>query len=245
MFILLENIFFKSIKNWDNKTWLSSSSYIKSFNKFLIKHGKLTHNSKIIDVGCGRGRILGHLFSKLKLRTKPIGVDLEKHKDRETRIIFKNVDAITFFKQSNANFDLILIKQTIHLLKIFEIKKLLNFCRNRLNHDGKIVILTLDPYRNEIPTFSLMRRHLTISLKRDRKITKFISKLYSAKIKKKFIFNVKISKKKYLEMIKNRYISTLLKFTNKEILEGADEINLKYKKVLEFKDKLQCIIIKK
>ena len=33
--------------------------------------------------------------------------------------------------------------------------------------------------------------------------------------------------------------------TNKEILEGADEINLKYKKVLEFKDKLQCIIIKK
>jgi len=26
-----------SLKNWDNKTWLSSTSYIKSFNKFLIK----------------------------------------------------------------------------------------------------------------------------------------------------------------------------------------------------------------
>ena len=25
------------IKNWDNKTWLSSKNYIKSFNKFLIK----------------------------------------------------------------------------------------------------------------------------------------------------------------------------------------------------------------
>ena len=32
-------------------------------------------------------------------------------------------------------------------------------------------------------------------------------------------------------MIKNRYISTLLKFSTKEILEGADEINLKYKKI--------------
>ena len=46
-------------------------------------------------------------------------------------------------------------------------------------------------------------------------------------------------------MIKNRYISTLLKLSTKEILEGVDEINLKYKNLLKFKDKLQCIIIKK
>ena len=45
-------------------------------------------------------------------------------------------------------------------------------------------------------------------------------------------------------MIKNRYISTLLKFSPREILKGVDEINLRYKKVLKFKDKLQCIIIK-
>ena len=56
---------------------------------------------------------------------------------------------------------------------------------------------------------------------------------------------LKYPKKKYLEMIKSRYISTLLKFSAKEISEGIDEINLKYKKLLKFKDKLQCIIIKK
>ena len=54
-----------------------------------------------------------------------------------------------------------------------------------------------------------------------------------------------VSKKKYLEMIKNRYISTLLNFSTKEILQGANEINSNYKKLLKFKDKLQCIIIKK
>ena len=64
-----------SLKNWDNKTWLSSNSYIKSFNEFLIKETKLNKNSKIIDLGCGRGKILGNLTSKLRLIKKPIGID--------------------------------------------------------------------------------------------------------------------------------------------------------------------------
>ena len=239
------NIFFKSLKNWDNKNWLSSLGYIKFFNNFLIKHAKLTRASKVIDIGCGRGKILGHLASKLKLESKPIGIDLERHIDKDKRINFKKIDALKFFKNTDKTFDLILIKQTIHFLKISEIKKLLNSCKNALNHNGTIIIMTLDPYRNEIPTFSLMERHLRTSLKRDKRIIKFVSDSYAARVTKKFIFNVKIPKKKYLEMIKNRYISTLLKFSAKEISEGIDEINLKYKKLLKFKDKLQCIIIKK
>ena len=184
-----------SLKNWDNKTWLSSKDYIQSLNSFLLKQIKLNKNSQILDIGCGRGKILGSLYSRLRLKNKPIGIDIERHTDRDKRIIFKKVDAIKYLKKNRNRFDLILIKQTIHLLKIFEIKKLLNFCRNRLNHNGKIIILTLDPYQNKIPTFSLMRKHLKISLKRDQKIIGFISKLYPATTKKKFIFNVKISKK--------------------------------------------------
>ena len=53
-------------------------------------------------------------------------------------------------------------------------------------------------------------------LKRDKKILKIITKLYPHRIKKKFIFNVKIGKKKYLDMIKNRYISTLIPFSFKK-----------------------------
>ena len=77
------------IKNWDNKTWLSSKDYINSFNKFLIKHIKLNSNSKILDIGCGRGKIIGNLSSKLKLRIKPLGIDIIDHKDRDKRISFK------------------------------------------------------------------------------------------------------------------------------------------------------------
>jgi 2-polyprenyl-3-methyl-5-hydroxy-6-metoxy-1,4-benzoquinol methylase len=56
------------IKNWDNKTWLSSQDYINSFNEFLIKNNNLNLNSRILDIGCGRGKILGSLSSKLKLK---------------------------------------------------------------------------------------------------------------------------------------------------------------------------------
>ena len=58
------------LKNWDNKTWLSSKKYIQSFNNFLLKQKKLNRNSQILDIGCGRGKIIGSLSSKLKLINK-------------------------------------------------------------------------------------------------------------------------------------------------------------------------------
>ena len=35
----------RELKNWDNKTWLSSSAYINSFNTFLFKKKKNNKNS--------------------------------------------------------------------------------------------------------------------------------------------------------------------------------------------------------
>ena len=46
-------------------------------------------------------------------------------------------------------------------------------------------------------------------------------------------------------MIKKRYISTLLNFNEKQILDGINEINIKYKKELKFKDRLICLILNK
>ena len=72
-----------SLKNWDNKTWLASKKYIRSFNNFLLKQIRLNRDSQILDIGCGRGKILGFLCSSLRLKNKPIGIDIEKHLDRD------------------------------------------------------------------------------------------------------------------------------------------------------------------
>ena len=233
------------LKNWDNKTWLSSKKYIHSFNSFILKQIKLNKNSRILDIGCGRGKILGNLSNKLRLLNKPIGLDIENHKDKSKKIIFKKIDALTFISKTKVTFDLILIKQTIHLLKKNQIIKLLSICKNKLNPNGKIIILSLDYKKNEIPTFTLMKKRLKNSLKKDKKLFNLIFKLSSKIIVKKFTFHVRISKIKYLEMIKKRYISTLLNFNDKQILDGLNEIMSKYKKVLIFKDRLICFIIEK
>ena len=234
-----------SLKNWDNKTWLSSKKYIKSFNSFLLKQVKLDKNSRILDIGCGRGKILADLSIKLKLLNKPIGLDIENHKDRSKKIIFKKIDAIIFVSKTKITFDLILIKQTIHLLKKQQILKFLSTCQKLLSPNGKLIILSLDPLENEIPTFNLMKKKLAISLKKDMKLFNLIIENNPKIIIKKFSYQVQISKKKYVNMINKRYISTLLNFTNKQIINGSNEVIKKYNKILKFKDKLICFIIKK
>ena len=233
------------IKNWDNKTWLSSQKYINSFNRFILKQVKLNRNSRILDIGCGRGKILANLSNKLRLLNKPIGLDIENHKDKSKKIIFKKIDALSYIFKTEITFDLILIKQTIHLLERKQVMKLLTICKNKLNPNGKIIILSLDPKKNEIPTFQLMNKKLKISLKKDQKLFNLILKNQNKIIIKKFTFDVQISKTKYLQMIKNRYISTLLNFSNEQIDDGINEIKKDYGEVLNFKDRLITFVIKK
>ena len=233
-----------SIKNWDNKTWISSNKYIKSFINFLLKQKKLNINSKILDIGCGRGKIIGSLSTKLKFKNKPIGLDIENHKDKDKRIIFKKICAVKYLEKNKTKFDLILIKQTIHFFNLKDIKRILSYSYSNLEIGGVILILTLDTKNNEIPTFTLMKEKLNKSFKKDKIILKDILKLNIKKDITKFNFKVNIKKSIYLKMIKQRYISTLLNFSLVQILNGINEIKLKYKKNIIFKDKLNCIILK-
>ena len=119
----------KQLKNWDNKTWLSSSTYIKSFTLFLLKKKKLNKNSQILDIGCGRGKIIGSLFRKLKLTNKPIGIDPVIHKDVDKSIDFKKENIFKFFKSNQNKFDLIMIKQTLHFFNKVKRIKLIKICK--------------------------------------------------------------------------------------------------------------------
>tara|TARA_B100000780_G_C21057265_1_gene424816 strand:- start:423 stop:1148 length:726 start_codon:yes stop_codon:yes gene_type:complete len=233
------------IKNWDNRTWISSKQYILSFNNFLLKQKKLNKQSRILDIGCGRGKIMGSLLSKLRLANKPIGLDIENHKDVDKRILFKNINAIKYLKNSKKNFDLILIKQTIHLFNLGEIKKLLDYAYLNLEPNGMILIMSLDPKNNEIPTFSLMKEKLRQSFNKETIIRQNILRFQKKIIFSKFNFKVNITKKKYIKMIEQRFISSLLKLSANQILKGIEEIESRYKNSITFKDKLNCMIIKK
>ena len=233
------------LKNWDNKTWLSSKEYIDSFIKFLIKNKKLNKDSSILDIGCGRGKILGEIKTKAKLRNKPIGIDLVYHKDKDQNIIFKKIDAFKFLRSNKMKFDLIIIKQTIHFFSLKDIPRLIKYCKNALNDNGKLMIFSINDKLTQIPTFPKMKKRLIQSLKKDLVIKKKILRNYKNTKIKIFNFKVKINRSSYLDMIKQKYISVLLDFKKEELEKGMNEINFNYPKILSFIDSLNCLIINK
>ena len=234
----------KKLKNWDNKTWLSSKSYIFQFNNFLKTKINFNKNSKILDIGCGRANIISALQKKYKFKNRPIGIDVIANKDVKKNIVFKKIDALKYLKKQK-KYDLILIKQTIHFFSNTKLNHLLNLAKNRLNPRGKLLIFSLKTKNNKIPCFKKMKIKLQKSLKRDEYLFKIIKK--NLKNTKDFYFNFKvvISKKKYLWMIKSRYISCLLGLKEKEVNKGLDEIKFKYKNNIKFVDTLKCILFSK
>ena len=235
----------KKLKNWDNQTWLSSKNYIYRFNEFLNKRVRFNKNTKILDIGCGRANIISNLEKNYKFKEKPIGLDIIKNKGIKKNIIFKKIDGYNYLKRKNEKYDLILLKQTIHFFSPSTLKALLDIAKKRLKIEGKILIFSLKTTNNKIPCFKKMKQKLDSSLKRDEKLFRIIKKKLKRTNESYFHFDVRISKQKYLKMVKSRYISCLLDLKNNEILAGISELKSKYKYQIKFTDTLKCISYRK
>ncbi|MDA8771229.1 class I SAM-dependent methyltransferase [Candidatus Pelagibacter bacterium] len=235
----------KRLRNWDNETWLSSEKYISAFNIFLRSKIKFNKETFILDMGCGRANIISSLQKKYKFENKPIGIDVVRNKNIKKNIIFNKIDGISFLRKTNKKFDLILIKQTIHFLNKNQIKSLLTNAKSKLNTGGKLLIFSLKTNNNQIPCFKKMKLKLKKSLKKDEMLFKTVkNKLLNSK-ESYFNFKVNITKQKYIEMIKNRYISCLLNMSLGDLTIGINELNSKYKNYIKFNDTLKCIYYKK
>ena len=235
----------KRLRNWDNKTWLSSKKYITSFNIFLKSKINFNRELQILDIGCGRANIISALQKKYKFKKKPIGIDVVKNGNIKKNIIFKKINALKYLKKTNKKFDLILIKQTIHFFNNNEIKTLLAQAKSQLNNKGQILILTLKTRSNKIPCFKKMKILLNKSLKKDETILAIIKKNLKKSKESYFKYNVNISSKKYSKMINDRYISCLLPMNQKVLKLGIDEINNKFPNLIKFEDVLKCVSYRK
>ncbi|MDC0037233.1 class I SAM-dependent methyltransferase [Alphaproteobacteria bacterium] len=231
----------RELKNWDNKTWLSSSAYINSFNTFLLKKKKLNKNSQILDIGCARGKIFGAISSKIKLLNKPIGIDPIVHKDVDKNIDFRNEDIFKFFKTNQIKFDLIMIKQTLHFFNKNKRSKLIKVCKNNLKKNGVLIIFSLNTINNEIPCFKVMKQKLNKGLIRDSIMIKSTCKILKNYKIDKFQFKVSITKSKYIRMLKQRYISCLVSLNKEQINKGIKEIKDTYPNTILFRDILICL----
>jgi ubiquinone/menaquinone biosynthesis C-methylase UbiE len=235
----------KKLKNWDKNNWLSSDKYISSFSHFLNKQINFNKEIKVLDIGCGRGKIISALSKKYQMNNLPLGIDIVNHKDVAKKIRFVKINALKYLSITKEKFDIILFKQSIHFFNFLEIKKIIKFSKKKLMPNGKIIIFALNPENNQWPLFEIFKLRLKKSFKKDKIILNLIKSNFKKYKINYFTFKVRTTRDLYIKMIKNRFNSCLLSLTSKEINKGVEEIKKNYKKKLIFSDKLICISYKK
>jgi len=126
----------------------------------LIENYNLTNDSKILDVGCGKGFLLFEI-KKILPGIKIIGIDISKHGYENSHSLVKN-DIIMHRAQDvypfkDKEFDLVISLGTLHNLRIFDLKKALS----EIERVGKAGYVMLESYRNEQEQFNLQCWALT------------------------------------------------------------------------------------
>ncbi len=157
-------------RNFDYNFWDGSRRYGYGGYKYdgrwkmvaekLIKQYNLTNSSKVLDVGCGKGFLLYEL--KLLLPSIIIkgfdvskyAIDNSKEEIKESLFLHKAQEKYPF---KNKEFDLVISLNTLHNLKIYELKDALQECQ-RVAVDGYMVV---EAYRNEAELFNLQCWALT------------------------------------------------------------------------------------
>lgn len=120
----------------------------------LVKEYKLTNESKVLDVGCGKGFLLYEL--KLLLPNITVkGFDVSeyaiKHSKDEVKENLFIHNAKDNYPFADNEFDLVISLNTLHNLKIYELKNALMECQ-RVAKNGYIVV---EGYRNEAELYNL------------------------------------------------------------------------------------------
>ena len=132
----------------------------KPIAKKIIKKYKLNKNSKIIDIGCGKGHLLYEL-SNLLNSSNIVGIDISKHAIKNVPYkIKKNVKIYDVKKglMFNRNqFDLAISINLIHNFSIYEI---FNFLK-RIVHLSKKSYIATESYSNDKELLNLQCWALT------------------------------------------------------------------------------------
>lgn len=126
----------------------------KPVAEIFIENYKLDNKSKVLDVGCGKGFLL-YEIKKILPKIKIYGIDSSEYAIKNSKEEIKSNliihNANKKFPFDDNEFDLVFSINTLHNLKIFDLKIALK----EMNRVGKNGYLCLESYRSELELFNL------------------------------------------------------------------------------------------
>lgn len=148
----------------DRKYGYGGYKYIEGYQTFLakkiIKEYNLSKDSKILDLGCGKGFLVYELQKLLKSK-KVFGCDISKYaiknskKEIYNKIFFQDLRKKINLKSKS--FDLVLSINVLHNLKLNH----LEFALKEIDRIGKSKYICVESYKNEKQQFNLQCWALT------------------------------------------------------------------------------------
>lgn len=128
--------------------------------KKIIRVFNLNSNSKILDIGCGKGYLLYEIQNIIP-GIKVKGLEISKHAIKNSSNIIKpnilNFDARKKLPFKNKEFDLCISAGTLHNFEVNELKNSLK----EISRISKNSIIMVESYRNEKELFNLQCWALT------------------------------------------------------------------------------------
>ena len=126
----------------------------------MIDHYKLKSDSKILDVGCGKGFIL-YEFKKLLPNSEIKGLDISSYAIKNAKdevkknLVLGHANSLPFKKDY---FDLVISLNTLHNLHCYDMKKALSEME-RVGKSNKYICV--ESYRNEFEKMNLLYWQVT------------------------------------------------------------------------------------
>ena len=164
----------------DRKYGYGGYKYIKDYHKplaqKLIKDYNLNNNSKILDLGCGKGFLL-YEIKKILSGISILGLDISSYaknnakKEIKNNIVKKDLNYKLEYKDKE--FDLVISINTLHNLKIQKIVQ----CLSEIQRVGISKFICVESYRNNREQFNLQCWALTAETLIDTSAWKWLMKI--------------------------------------------------------------------
>lgn len=211
-----------------------SQEYIDYFSNRIIDDLPVKNNDAVVEVGAGTGIFAEAILDKVPSITM-ICVDnsiqmLKNNKNENIETICQ--DAVEFSKR-HIQYNKVYMKEFIHHLSKEERLKLFKGLHQQLKEKGSLLIL-MEPRRLNYPLFDAALR--LFESKQPARLD-IIFELERAGFSTSFSIishQINIRKAKYIEMVRNRYMSVLESFTDAELEIGIETITKDQNDDIEF-----------
>ena len=222
----------------------ADTKYQENILNNVRKYLSLSTESKLASIGCGNGSTESALAKICRLKKKILAVDSNKkmltYTEKNSSLEPILMDGLKFVKNKNFNYEKCLLKEVIHHFSENEVYQVYQGIYNQLTENGTVLTIT----RNQETEYPFFSEAVEKWREIQPPIQLFIEaqKICGFEIALENVnFKIHISKKDWVDMLKNRFWSHLSEFDDDCLNKGITEIEERYRgyETLSFND---CLI---